>query len=109
MGMYTWLNDNEFEIYKKLSDDALNEVYQEVRNIFPRVFINERKFVKKKWLGKEEVKFEYTVYVRTSSNDNEVRVMNMSFSDRELVMNFLYGLLNGHHWTIESKKRKKKK
>ncbi len=30
MGIYTWLSDSEFELYTKVSDEVLNEVFQEV-------------------------------------------------------------------------------
>lgn len=109
MGMYTWLNEGEFDVYSKLTDKGVNEVYQEVREIFPKVYVREQIVVNKKWFGKSEETVNYTVYVRTSNNDSEVRVMNMAYSNRELLMNFLFGLLNGHHWTIEGKKKKKKK
>lgn len=107
--MYTWIEDNELKSYLVLSDKSLNEVYQEVRQIFPQVYVNEKHFTSSNWLGKKKSKTEYVVYVRTTMDDNEVRIMNMSFTNRELVVNFLYGLLNGHHWTINGKKTKKKK
>ena len=45
MGCYTWLNEDEFEIYSQVSNQALNELFQEVRKIFPYYYISEHIYI----------------------------------------------------------------
>ena len=106
MGLYTWLNENEFKTYLVLSDDSLNEIYQEVRELFPQVYVQEKHFTKKSWLGKSNTHTEYSIYVKTDLDGSEVRCMNIASHSKELLINFFFGLLNGHHWTLEKQNQK---
>jgi len=95
MGMYTWLSDSEFELYSKLSNKELNEVFQEVRELMPDVFISERTEVTKRWFSENEIKTFYSVY--HLSGRPEVRCINLNFSTASHVYNYLCGLVNGYH------------
>jgi len=95
MGMYTWLSESEFESYSKLSNKELNEVFQEVRELMPDVFISERIEVEKRWFSEDKVTTYYNIY--TISKRPEVRCLNLNTSTPSHVFNYLCGLLNGYN------------
>ena len=103
MGMYTWLFEEDFGRYSRLSDPEMDETYQEVREIFPKLYVSETTWTSKRWFSKPETITQYTAYIRQRDHDSEVRILNMPLNSKELLMNFLFGLLNGHHWTKEEK------
>jgi len=92
--MYTWLSDSGFELYSKVSNKELNDLFQEVRELMPDVFISERTEVKKYFFGKSKTKTFYTVY--HLSGKPEVRCLNLNFTSASHVFNYLCGLLNGY-------------
>lgn len=93
--MYTWLSDSEFELYSKVSNKELNEVFQEVREVMPGIFISERTETNKRLFKKLETKTFYSVY--HLSGKPEVRCINLNFTSESHVFNYLCGLINGYH------------
>lgn len=98
MGMYTWLNEYEFDLYSKVSDKELNEVFQEVRELMPLIYISERTHTESGLFKKTKVLTSYTIYHRTNGRYTEVRVMNINTSNKAYVFNYLCGLLNGYNF-----------
>lgn len=107
MGMYTWMSKGDFAKYSKLSDNELNEVFQEVREIFPQLYISERKITTKGWF-KTTTSTTYGLYTRVRKNGAEVKCLNITSSNKDYVLNFLFGVLNGYNWKVKSKPRKKR-
>jgi hypothetical protein len=100
MGMYTWLNKNDIENYSKVSDKVLNEVFQDVRELMPTIYISERIHERKPFLGKKVVNTTYSIYHlvdKVITEYSEVRCMNLNLSNNDLVFNYLCGLINGYH------------
>lgn len=96
MGAYTWLNESEFKRYSSVSDKEVNEALQEVREVMPEWYIDERKHEIKRWFKKPITKTIYTVYQRTKEYDEGVR-LQLSATSKETVLNLLYGLYMGYH------------
>lgn len=103
MSIYTWLSDSEFELYTKVSDKVLNEVFQEVREVMPDVFISERTVVERRIFRKNKMKTFYSIY--TISKKPEVRCLNLNTSNSDYVFNYLCGLLNGFNCKLEVSKK----
>jgi hypothetical protein len=97
MGMYTWLSEGQFEEYSKVSDQELNEILQEVRSLMPNVYVQESQVSTCKGMFYPVVKKTvYSVYSRTITGQEEVRVLNIKTTDKDYVANYLFGLLNGY-------------
>lgn len=97
----TWLNDSEFERYSTVEDENINEVFQQVREINPIWFIDERIHYIKRFLRKPIKQVNYTVYEVYEYNGivskPEVRIQ-MSATTKRDVLNFFYGLNVGYHF-----------
>jgi len=101
MGMYTWLDECQQQAYSKVSDKELNELFQEVREVMPHVFISENIYVRKPLFGKKETIVNYSVYHLSDkqlTSFSEFRFMNLNFSSNALLFNYLCGLLNGYRY-----------
>ncbi len=96
MGAYTWLNDSEFIRYSTVSDKDVNEALQEVREVMPEWYIDERTDEIKRWFKKPITRTRYTVYTRCKPDYSEVR-LQLSANTKETVLNLLYGLYMGYH------------
>lgn len=97
MGAYTWLSDSEFELYSKVDDKDINEVFQQVRAINPGWFIHERADYIERFLRKPVKQINYTVY--QLQYRSEVR-LQMSCTTKRDVLNFLYGLNIGYNQSL---------
>jgi len=104
MGMYTWLDENEFEKYKTLSDKDLNELLQEVRQIMPDIYVQEKNIIIKRLIRSNKIITQYNVYHR--SVGTEVRCLNLNFSSNSHLFNYLCGLINGYNRKPFNKKSK---
>lgn len=102
MGMYTWLSKDELKKFSKVTNADLNELFQEVRELMPDVYIQEISLVDYSWLGlKKRQNIVYYIYSACSSHDDqdssiEVHVLNLKTSDLHYVFNYLCGLINGY-------------
>lgn len=109
MGLYGWCSDDEFERYSHVTDKEINEALQEVREVMPEWYIDERIFlVKSWWFGKEKQQFYYSVKKRLQPDQSDVRIQ-ISATDKKSILNLLYGLLMGYHKgakTFENEKNK---
>lgn len=99
MGMYTWLSEDEFEKYKKVSNIELNKLFQEVRELMPDVFISERTTFTKRLFRSVKITTSYSLY--QISKKPEVRCLNLNLSNEMYVFNYLCGLINGYNYKIE--------
>lgn len=96
MGMYTWLSEQEFKEYSKVSDTEINEILQEVRLIMPEWYISERFYSERVSVFKKPLKkVTYSVYERIGK-DEEVRYQSSAF-DKPTILNLLYGLYMGYN------------
>ncbi len=100
MGMYTYLSQNDFERYSTVDDKELNELFQEVRELMPDVYINFYKWEEKRWFRKPIERFYCSVYHRQDKGKiasmEEVRCLNLNFTTLSNIDNYLYGLINGY-------------
>lgn len=103
MGAYTWLSEMEFDRFSKVEDKEVNEVLQQVREINPVWFIDERHNYKKRLFRPIKKETMYTVYEVFVMNGvvskPEVRVQMSVVTKRDL-LNFLYGLNIGYHFNL---------
>lgn len=97
----TWLNEDEFERFSKVEDEDMNEVLQQVREINPVWYIDERTHYISRFLRKPIKQVDYTVYEIYEYNGiiskPEVRIQT-SCGTKSNVMNFLFGLNIGYHF-----------
>ena len=102
MACCTYLGDYEFNKFKSVSDKELNELFQEVRNIDDKYFLEEREFEIKKRFKKPTKEVRYTLY-KQLRNDCEVQVINFAggkssingLVDKSYIMTLFYGIING--------------
>ncbi len=109
MGLYAWLSKEEFTKYSEVSNVELNELFQEVRELFPQLYISERTHTVKGWFKKTKIVTTYTLYTRQRKSDNMVKCLNIKSSNEDYVSNFLYGVLNGKQWRVKRKPKPKTK
>ena len=106
MAAYTWFSKDELERMSKVSDKELNEVFQEVREVMPNIYISERVSTYKPFLRKEISKTTYSIYHLTADilSDKEcleVRYLALNTTSEPLVFNYLCGLLNGFNMRLK--------
>lgn len=106
MGIYTYLNREDFERCSKVKDEELNEIFQEVREIMPNLYIHENVWITHRWFRKPLETFYYAVYHRLDKRDiagiEEVHKLNLNFSTRPHVYNYLCGMINGFESGMET-------
>jgi hypothetical protein len=102
MGAYTYLNESEFNLYSKVEDKDLNELFQEVSKAFPNTYyLSTMTFIKKDgFFSKPKQIDRYEMYVR-HDNSSEVQIFNFPSEggffprvDGYTVMTYFFGLLN---------------
>lgn len=110
MGLYGWLSEQEFESYSAIgSDKELNEIFQEVRELMPDVYVSERvDVIRRWWFSKPKYVTRYTIYHRQKGDGNtEVKHMNLVSSNKAYVANYLFGLFNGFHRGAKTEENEK--
>ena len=86
MPVTTWISEDEKQIYSKVQDDDLNELFQEVREKTKKYYLAETKAN-----GKI---ISYSVYADTGLG--EVQVMNFGIPCTKFIaMAFFFGVLAG--------------
>jgi hypothetical protein len=104
MPMTTFLNDFEKKTFTVVSDNELNELFQEVRKIDNRFLLQERFEVRRRFLRKSVITPVYTLYFDyLAPNSNwDIQVIGLSSdfvfgnrSNKESVMCYFYGFLSG--------------
>ena len=59
----TYLNDHERERFSSVKNEELNELFQEIRELFPNYYLNEVRSVTKRFLRKPKETITYTLYI----------------------------------------------
>ncbi len=90
----TYFNEQDFIRYSKVDDEDVNELLQEVREKFPRYYLQEFKFEKRKFLKKIEI-IRFSVYIEINGMEVQNLLLPTELISKESVMAFFYGLLNG--------------
>lgn len=93
MGMYTYLDAREKELYRQVSDKEVNELYKELIKVDNKYYIREYIQVTKRFLRKPKTTFNYSLYYDTYCNI-EFRYMNIGNS-KLTIMAYMYGFING--------------
>jgi hypothetical protein len=97
MPICTYLSNQEYEMFKSITDKELNELLQEIRIKYPDILLEEYFIPKRTGLFKNKIKIEtyYTLY-----NDlgyGEVQIINFENGTRnrsEIIYAYFYGLLS---------------
>ena len=101
MPLCTYYHDYEVENYKKVSDDELNELLQEVRKIDSNYYLMEKDHAQLSlWFTKPKTIKFYTVLYRTQHNEYQIlnlcrNGLDISNSD-SIVGAYFMGFLNGN-------------
>ena len=97
--MCTYFSKEERQRYLKVEDKNLNEIFQEVIEIFgDKFFVTEHNYLERKnFFSKYEVKTQYSVY--SVINDGEAQCLNFLTEkegvNKPIVFSFFMGLLAG--------------
>lgn len=98
----TWLNEQEFEKYKQVSDKDVNDLLRDIRAIDDRFYINEVKVSMNRLFRKPVVKSYYTLYICLGGMDvqainfcqEHTWSINTSVS-KSYMVTYLLGVLHG--------------
>jgi hypothetical protein len=108
--IYTYFNEHEIKAFEKVNDSFVNDLFQEVRNLNEKYYLEEYVFVEKKLFKKIEKKL-YTLYYKVSVCEYQIvnfapvseSGINISI-DKVAICSYLVGFLNGarsFHKTIQ--------
>jgi|LakMenE01Jun11ns_1017448.scaffolds.fasta_scaffold8579147_1 hypothetical protein len=99
--IYTYFNDDEIKAFEKVSDNFVNDLFQEVRSLNEKYYLEEYIFVEKKLFKKIEKKV-YTLYYKVSACEYQIvnfaPVLESSINinvDKVAICSYLIGFLNG--------------
>lgn len=98
MGLYTYINENDYKNWSKVSHEELNELFQEARELDDSLLISERSWVEKSWFKKSCEVTAYTVFHNSPAADGslyQARQMLGVGSSIQSVTTYLYGIING--------------
>lgn len=108
MAICTYLRQDEFEKYTKVTDTDINELLQEVRrDITSKILIQERVFIKKRVFRKDLPTTLYAVYY--DLGNPEVQMINFcgntegfnTYILKSTLINYLLGIIAGYKYGIE--------
>lgn len=107
-----YMDNNELLRYTKVADKDLNEIFQEVNEMFPdKFFVRETTFVTKKWFVPDIVTTTYSVYAKVSTGEvqciNFCREWEYSINTdvpKSYVYTYFMGLLGGYAQKFDHKK-----
>lgn len=100
--MYTYFNDFEIQAFTKVTDVLVNELFQEVRSLNEKYYLEEYVTVKKKLFKKPEEKKIYNLYYKVA--DGHYQIVNFPPGekssininvDKNTILSYLMGYLNG--------------
>ena len=101
----TWISDNELELYTRVDDPDLYVLLTDARKATgDRLFIQTAIVpVKWRWFRPPVMEPVYTLYWQMRAGDSEVSIVNFygerssirTSVPKEIVMNYLFGLLTG--------------
>tara|TARA_R110002126_G_scaffold251055_3_gene394052 strand:+ start:2016 stop:2336 length:321 start_codon:yes stop_codon:yes gene_type:complete len=94
MAMTTYFNGNEYKTMSFINDE-INEVFQEVREIHPNIYVKRYFFTDTTWYGKKTTRIRFSVYNKLDDGMEAqcLRVPSELLTYRELYAYF-FGLIN---------------
>lgn len=98
MGIYMFVNAEDRITKRKVSDEGLNEEFQEALKYDPSLMIEEYPLVKRRFLRKPVKTFRYSVYHETPAFDGspyQARLQLSASGDKRTVTIYLHGIING--------------
>jgi len=98
MPICTYLSNQEYEMFKSVTDKELNELFQEIRIKHPEFLLEEHNVATYTGLFKKKVTIEtyYTIY--NDFNIGEVQIINFENGTKvksDIVYAYFYGILVG--------------
>jgi len=94
MGIYRYVN--HYDNYNELSDDPLQELFDEAKELDPSLLISEHHLVEKNIFGKQKWTTTYTVY-HADKGFFQAREQMSGSGSKEVVVAYLYGIINGYN------------
>ena len=100
MGMYMYVSEQDRVTKRKVSDEELNEIFQEALKYDPSLMIEEvLRRIKKGWFkSTPTVEYVYNIYHETPAHDGSAYQARYQFSgsgDKRTVTAYLHGIING--------------
>ena len=99
MGMYAFVSEQDRVTKRKVTDEELNEDFQEALKYDPSLMIEERyEYIRKKWYKKKEVVTYYQIYHESPAFDGSAYQARYQFSgsgEKRIVVAYLHGIING--------------
>lgn len=100
MGLYVLLSDWSIQNMQEVSDQELNELFKEAKDLDPSLLISEYKIQnKKKWFKKPSYETSYIIYHECFNSEGqrmmEARQMFSGSGGKRIVEAYLYGIING--------------
>lgn len=98
MGLYIFVNNEDRVTKRRVSDNDLNEIFQEALQYAPFLIIEEQRRVRRSFFGKRTEYISYSVYHETPAHDGSVyqaRLQMSASGSKPIVVAYLYGIING--------------
>lgn len=98
MGMYMYITDwDRQQLIKVTSDKEVKELFKEARELDNSLLISEYSWSEKKWFKKPVTKHRYQIFHDCSpdSSPYQARYQMSASGDKNIIMTYLYGIING--------------
>ena len=110
MGLYMYVSEQDRISKRKVSDEAMNELFQDALLHDPSLMIEEHIFKVTKGIFKKriEIKTTYSIYHETPAYDGsayQARLQSSASGEANVVVAYLHGLINGAYLGIDSYKK----
>ena len=99
MAATTFLTDYDRQKFSSVKDEDLNELFQEIRELFPQYYIAEHSFMKKHPLWKSKETTMYTLYIDFGGEAQIFSFPSTGISltsNKAMITTYFYGLINGY-------------
>lgn len=106
MGIFTYFNETELENYTQVTNETINELFQEVRQFDDTLHIKEISYPVEKYFFRPDSPKE-TRYSLYSVNGCEAQILNFPIPHTDTkfrsgysaaqTITYLYGLINGYN------------
>ncbi|MCT3788461.1 hypothetical protein HZQ67_13890 [Elizabethkingia anophelis] len=99
MGVFTYVPDYQEENYLWVLDHDVNGIFQEAKNLDDTLLIHEVIILRNRFLRKPIIEKTYSIYHKCKDKEGkyygEVQQMLCATGSREVVITYLYGIING--------------
>ena len=98
MGLYMYISEQDRITKRKVSDEYVNEEFQEALKYDPSLMIEEYHNKVRKGLFKKVDEVRYSVYHETPAFDGsayQARLQSSGSGDKKIVVAYLHGIVNG--------------